>query len=106
MITIRHCHTCALTTWHHYSLAIINNVLLVYSFVGILVGISHYVFTYHDQVEGEQLEEAVLQEHLADLTMASEALAEDSSIYQLVDSFNQVCTVVTFNDQSCNVFFA
>lgn len=47
-----------------------------------------------NQVEGEQLEEAVLQEHLADLTMASEALAEGSSISQLVDSFNQVCIMV------------
>lgn len=63
------------------------------------MAISHYVLTYHDQVEGEQLEEAVLQEHLADLTMASEALAEGSSISQLVESFNQVGIVMLINVQ-------
>lgn len=42
------------------------------------------------QVEGEQLEEAVLQEHLADLTVASEALSEGAPIAQLIESLNKV----------------
>lgn len=54
------------------------------------------------KVEGEQLEEAVLQEHLADLTMASEALAEGSSIAQLVDSFNQVQNYITIISSQFN----
>ncbi|KAG7177614.1 uncharacterized protein LOC121861490 isoform X2 [Homarus americanus] len=42
------------------------------------------------KVEGEQLEEAVLQEHLADLTVASEALSESTSISQLIESLQKV----------------
>ncbi|KAK3863157.1 hypothetical protein Pcinc_031034 [Petrolisthes cinctipes] len=42
------------------------------------------------KVEGEQLEEAVLQEHLADLTVANEALSEGAPIAQLIESLNKV----------------
>lgn len=47
------------------------------------------------QVEGEQLEEAVLQEHLTDLTVASEALADGAPITQLIDSINKVKLVIS-----------
>lgn len=70
-------------TLHCYWVKIIHVAVPPQIFITILI--------ISNQVEGEQLEEAVLQEHLADLTMASEALAEGSSIAQLVDSFNQVC---------------
>ncbi|XP_071542097.1 uncharacterized protein [Panulirus ornatus] len=42
------------------------------------------------KVEGEQLEEAVLQEHLGDLTAAGEALSDSTSISQQIDSLQKV----------------
>ncbi|XP_066937965.1 uncharacterized protein [Macrobrachium rosenbergii] len=42
------------------------------------------------KVEGEQLEEAVLQEHLADLTRASEALTDENSLPQIIESLQTV----------------
>ncbi|XP_069175241.1 uncharacterized protein [Procambarus clarkii] len=42
------------------------------------------------KVEGEELEEAVLQEHLADLMAASESLTDSTSISQLIESLQKV----------------
>nr|XP_053640201.1 uncharacterized protein LOC128694221 isoform X2 [Cherax quadricarinatus] len=42
------------------------------------------------KVEGEQLEEAVLQDHLADLTAASESLNDNTSISYLTESLQKV----------------
>ncbi|XP_045129605.1 uncharacterized protein LOC123515170 [Portunus trituberculatus] len=69
-----------------------------------VLSVEKFLDELRQKVEGEQLEEAVLQEHLADLTMASEALAEGSSIYQLVESFNQVqnyITIITSQFNQC-----
>ncbi|XP_063608751.1 uncharacterized protein LOC134782955 isoform X2 [Penaeus indicus] len=55
-----------------------------------VLSVEKFVEELRGKVEGEELEEAVLQEHLTNLTVISETLSENNSIAHLIDSLQIV----------------